>query len=116
MSPDQTQLRLPPIPDAVTRLQGCLRALIEDFGAEEVWVYGSVVRGDAGPDSDVDLLVVSAANTRHQISRRLAHLQGTLPLGLNVVTPALWQQHREDRTTLFPEITQKGVCLYARHA
>lgn len=116
MTADLTQLRLPPLPDAVTRLQECLRALIEDFGAEEIWVYGSVARGEAGPDSDIDLLIVSGGTTRHQISRRLAHLQGTLPLGLNVVTPELWHQHRDDRTTLFPDITQKGVCLYARHS
>ncbi len=40
------------------RLRGdALRRLLADFGASNVEVFGSVARGDDGPDSDVDLLV-----------------------------------------------------------
>ena len=31
--------------------------IAEQYGARNVRVFGSVVRGDAGPDSDVDFLV-----------------------------------------------------------
>ena len=112
-------LRLPPVADAASRLEQCVRVLIDDFGAQEIWVYGSVAKGEAGPDSDVDLLVVggedsSAGNNRHRAARLLAHVQGTLPLGLNVVTPTQWTTLRKERTTPYPEIVEKGVRLYVR--
>lgn len=34
-----------------------LRALAEQYGVVDVRVFGSMARGDDGPDSDVDLLV-----------------------------------------------------------
>ena len=34
-----------------------LLALADRFGATDLWVFGSFARGEAGPDSDVDLLV-----------------------------------------------------------
>ena len=114
-------LRLPPVADAASRLEQCVRVLIDDFGAQEIWVYGSVAKGEAGPDSDVDLLVVggeasAGVNARHRAARLLAHVQGTLPLGLNVVTPTQWTTLRQERATLYPEIAEKGVRLYARDA
>jgi len=33
------------------------RALLEKFHVKSLSVFGSVVRGEAGPDSDVDILV-----------------------------------------------------------
>lgn len=49
--------RTPPALGAVT---GKLRAhaqALRSRGVRELWVFGSVARGDAGPDSDVDLFV-----------------------------------------------------------
>lgn len=34
-----------------------VRAIAQTFGATEVRVFGSSARGEAGPDSDLDLLV-----------------------------------------------------------
>ncbi len=121
MLPLLEQLRLPPVPDAAARLDGCVRALIEEAGVEEIWVYGSVARGEAGPHSDVDLLVVGqdtpdAGSLRRRAARRLAPLQGSLPIGLNIVTQSRWQNGNDDYATLFPQIRTKGVRLYARHA
>lgn len=36
-----------------------LKALAEDFGFARLAVFGSVARGTAGPDSDIDLIVES---------------------------------------------------------
>jgi uncharacterized protein len=121
MSLQLESLRLPPVPDAANRLDGCVRALVEDLGVEEIWVYGSVARGEAGPHSDVDLLVVASGSQdpkslRHRAARLLAPLQGALPIGLNVVSAEAWLELQHDAATLFPEIREKGVRLYARHA
>lgn len=51
------EVRDPPTLAAVLRkLRGAEAALHEE-GVHTVWVFGSVARGDAGPDSDVDLAI-----------------------------------------------------------
>jgi predicted nucleotidyltransferase len=40
-----------------------LRALARNLQAEEVHVFGSMARGTAGPDSDIDILVVGDLST-----------------------------------------------------
>jgi predicted nucleotidyltransferase len=39
-------------------------ALCQKYGIAELAVFGSVARGDAGPDSDVDLLYVRVPGNR----------------------------------------------------
>ncbi len=114
-------LRLPPVPGAVARLEACLRTLADELPVEEIWIYGSVARGEAGPDSDVDLLLIGDGpqgprSFRHQAARLLATKQGSLPIGLNVVGTAAWRGLQDDSATLFPEIKQKGVRVYERRS
>jgi hypothetical protein len=56
-------------------------------GASNVWVFGSVARGEARPDSDVDLLVSFAG--RHSLLDRIAikqDLEDLLGRPVDVVT------------------------------
>jgi len=43
--------------EAVDRLRQALPSLQETFGVRSIGVFGSVARGEAGPDSDADILV-----------------------------------------------------------
>ncbi len=43
--------------EALTRLRGLLPELRERYGVTDMSVFGSVARGEAGPESDVDVLV-----------------------------------------------------------
>ncbi len=40
-----------------------IRAIAAKHGAYNVRIFGSVVRGEAGPDSDIDFLVDAGPNT-----------------------------------------------------
>jgi predicted nucleotidyltransferase len=42
------------------KLRLVVERLIEAYRPERIYLFGSVARGDAGPDSDYDLLVVVA--------------------------------------------------------
>ncbi len=53
---DETPRRAPTLADLRARRDEIL-ALAERYGASNVRVFGSVARGDATPDSDIDLLV-----------------------------------------------------------
>src|SRR5438105_12738208 len=69
--------RANPTPSVLTpddpRLAAIAARLKERYGAERVILFGSVARGEATPDSDVDLLVV--APTRQPFLNRLARVR-----------------------------------------
>jgi predicted nucleotidyltransferase len=44
--------------DELRALSGYLAELCRQYGIAELAVFGSVARGDVGPDSDVDILYV----------------------------------------------------------
>jgi predicted nucleotidyltransferase len=51
-----TVFRTPTASDPV--LAEVVRRLVEAYRPERIYLFGSVARGDAGPDSDYDLMVV----------------------------------------------------------
>jgi len=61
-----------------------------ELAVKRLDVFGSLARGDAGPDSDVDLLVEFEEPSR-QLHRRffrlLHHLEDTLGRNIDLVTP-----------------------------
>jgi predicted nucleotidyltransferase len=50
-------VKSPPTLDELRARRDEIIALAEQYGASNVRVFGSVARGEAGPESDVDLLV-----------------------------------------------------------
>jgi predicted nucleotidyltransferase len=65
--------------------------IVERCGASRVVLYGSVARGDDGPDSDIDLLVVMPiAGRRHDaVALVLNELRDLpVPVDITVVDPA----------------------------
>jgi len=53
---EQEDRRSPSLPDVLRRLRD-RNDEWRDGGVAKLWVFGSVVRGEAGPDSDVDIVV-----------------------------------------------------------
>jgi predicted nucleotidyltransferase len=53
------QRELPHLSDADARaLAEIVRRLVEAYEPERIYLFGSKARGDAGPDSDFDLIVI----------------------------------------------------------
>src|SRR5271157_5823625 len=64
--------RIPTAGDPV--LNEVVRRLVEAYRPEYIYLFGSVARGDAGPDSDYDILVVVSDDARAECRRsRLAY-------------------------------------------
>lgn len=57
--------------------------LAEQFGVSAIFVFGSHARGEAGPNSDLDLIVEFAAHARPTLFS-LARLDRTLEAALGV--------------------------------
>ena len=82
-------------------------------------MFGSYASGDAGPDSDVDLLVVKAgveAPRRESVRVRRA-LRGLLvPIDVIVTTPQQIDQHRNTVGLIYRPALKEGNVLYERSA
>ena len=50
--------------EAIRILQKALPGLKERFGVQDLAIFGSVARDEAGPESDVDVLVTFEGRTR----------------------------------------------------
>jgi predicted nucleotidyltransferase len=61
--------------------------MVEEHGASNVRVFGSVLHGDAGPDSDIDLLVDGLENTAWGGGGLLMDLQDLLGQRVDLVSP-----------------------------
>ena len=57
------------------KLRDVIERLVQAYRPERIYLFGSMARGDAGPDSDYDLLVVVPDDAERERRRsRLAYL------------------------------------------
>ncbi|MEK6630818.1 MAG: nucleotidyltransferase domain-containing protein [Acidobacteriota bacterium] len=103
----------------MTTLQPVVDHLRAQLGTRllAIVLFGSRARGDARPDSDIDLLVVADGLARDPISRLtelrrpLAGLVSTLPgsLGLVARTPS---EVESNLSPLLIDVCAEGICLF----
>jgi predicted nucleotidyltransferase len=83
-----------------------------------IWLFGSKARGDADPDSDIDLFVV-LTSTEPELQWHIWDLGADISLkydvllNTHIVDAARWDDERRYRGTLWQEIQRDGVPLLA---
>ena len=94
-------------------------ALRQAVPVEEIWLFGSCARGEAKPDSDLDLLVVLADD--HGLARpnlacfqAVNHLPEVPPADVLAISKSRWDRERAHPFGLLGDASQEGVCLYAK--
>jgi uncharacterized protein len=83
---------------------------------ERVILFGSWARGEAGPDSDLDLLVVLPFDgDRHQVALALLVALADLstPKDVIVLSPEEWAEKRGQPGSVAYGAAREGVTLYA---
>jgi predicted nucleotidyltransferase len=109
-----TVFRAPTAGDPV--LAEVVRRLLEAYRPEGIYLFGSVARGDAGPDSDYDLLVVVPDDAPPERQRsRLAYevLRGTgTPADVLVCTCSYFEQRRLLKASLPGTVLREGRALH----
>jgi predicted nucleotidyltransferase len=86
---------------------------------EQIILFGSYARGDAGPDSDLDFLVVKAeeATPRRESVRLRRALRGLLvPIDVIVTTSQQIDRHRNTVGLIYRPALKEGKVLYERSA
>jgi predicted nucleotidyltransferase len=84
------------------------------FNPERIILFGSYATGTAGPDSDVDLLVVLPfeGKTWKMASIIRSRTRPSFPMDLLVRTPQQLRQRMAMHDAFIRDITQKGKTLY----
>jgi predicted nucleotidyltransferase len=91
--------------------------IVKKFHPHQIILFGSHARGEAGPDSDVDLLVVmdyegTARDKRLEIRGVLHNI--LIPLDVIVTSPEDFAWRKEVVGTIEWPAAREGKVLYAR--
>ena len=92
-------------------------AIVQDFSPRMIYIFGSVAKGTADGESDLDIMVVMDSDKPHAV--RSAEIQ----LGLwkrkllldedvIVVTPEEYERLKDDEHSFIHEIVSTGVVAY----
>lgn len=109
---------LPHLPDEnVVDLAAVLERLIAALHPEQIYVFGSQARGEATPDSDVDLLLIVPHSELpgHQRDQAAYHAAGPhlVSLDLLVLTREEFERRRPVTSSLPATVVREGRTLYA---
>jgi predicted nucleotidyltransferase len=98
-------------------IEQMVRRLVEGFDPDQIILFGSHARGTAGPDSDVDLLVVmpvSGSRREKQIEMRVALHDLEVSKDIIVVTPDEVERRRDIVGTIIRYALREGKVLHVR--
>ena len=108
--------RLVPTPPADPKLKEMVRRLGEHLRPERIYLFGSRARGDAGPDSDYDLLVVVANSPLPGYKRDQEAFRALRGVGVSkdviVLTLDEFQRKSSVVCSLPATVLREGTLLY----
>ena len=94
-----------------------VQRLVTALSPERIYLFGSQARGDAGPESDYDLLVVIPTSTLPRYRRDQAAFDALLGVGVAkdvlVLTHDEFERQRHVVCSLPATVEREGVLLYA---
>ena len=94
-----------------------VRRIVKRFHPDRVILFGSHARGTAGPDSDVDLLVVmsvTGSKREKQFEVRRALHEFKVSKDIIVTTPEDFKWRKEIPGTIERPAAREGKVVYAR--
>ncbi len=97
-------------------LREIVRRIVEAVAPEKIILFGSAARGEMGPDSDVDLLVVKSNVHRRRTAQALhMRLRGVpVAVDLIVAAPEDLEKHKETLGLIYRPALKEGKVIYGR--
>lgn len=99
-----------------TELQQVLRSLKDAFPIQSIYVFGSYGRGEEGPESDLDILVVylrppeDVFDAAYQIRRHI-HERMDIAVDVVVTTREEFERRRQQTWTIEHTAQSEGVAV-----
>jgi len=98
-------------------LREIVRRIVEAVAPEKIILFGSAARGEMGPDSDLDLLIVKSCENQREtawtIRRQLIGIAIGIPKDVIVVTPEDIERHKETIGLIVRPALKEGRVIYA---
>ena len=97
-------------------LDKLVRRIVDAVHPLRIILFGSAVRGEMGPDSDFDLLVVMPDGThrRHTAQYLYGIIAGVkVPYDIVVATPSDLEKHRDNVGLIYHTVLKEGKMIYA---
>lgn len=97
-------------------LKEIIRRIVEVARPDKIILFGSAVRDEMGPNSDVDLLVVKSGAHRRQLAQAIyRHLFGVgQAVDVVVVTPEDIERYKDSFALVIEPALREGKVVYAR--
>ena len=102
-----------------TTLAGLVQALVEALRPEKIILFGSAARGQAGPDSDIDLFIQVATGADVREAARKGYvairpLRPILPRGVDIVVKdrAFVERYGDLVGSVVRSVKRDGKVLY----
>jgi len=102
-----------PDPKVIDRL---VRSIVEAVNPRRIILFGSAARGEIGPDSDIDVLVVMPEGTHRRRTAQFLyeHVKGLgVPFDVLVATTEDLQRHKDNIGLVYHYALQEGREIYA---
>jgi predicted nucleotidyltransferase len=97
-------------------LDEIIRRIVEVAQPEKIILFGSAARGEMGPNSDVDLLVIKSGAHRRRVTQMIyMNLIGVgQAVDVVVVTPEDIERYRDAFALVIEPALREGRVVYAR--
>jgi predicted nucleotidyltransferase len=103
--------------ERAAELARIVERLISVFRPDRIYAFGSQVRGEAGPESDIDLLIVvpHATEPAHRLAQAAYHALPihSLPIEILVMPTDEFERRSRAASSLPATILREGRTLYA---
>jgi predicted nucleotidyltransferase len=93
-----------------------VRRIVEEVHPLRIILFGSAARGETGPGSDIDLLVVMPEGIHRRRTAQLLYqnVRGLgIPFDILVATPGDLEKHKDNIGLIYRVILQEGREVYA---
>jgi len=96
-------------------LDKIVRRIVKVAKPEKIIMFGSAARGEMGPDSDLDILVVAACDHRRNTARKIRReLFGIgVPIDIIVAKPEDIERYSDSIGLIYRPALREGKVLYA---
>ena len=92
--------------------------IVETAKPDRVVLFGSAARGEMGPDSDLDFLVIKAGKFDYwrMLTRIYRNLPGTEAVDVVLATPEQVEEHRDTHCLVICPALKEGKVVYESQA
>jgi HEPN domain-containing protein/predicted nucleotidyltransferase len=91
-----------------------VQSIVEAAQPDKIILFGSAARGEMGPNSDIDLLVIKSGKFSHdRVTREIyRHLSAAVAVDALVVTPEVLKQYGDSPYLVYYPALREGKVIY----